>query len=948
MELWTTLIYGFAILQLISGQVDYKWILAGDSVSLFVDTDVDIDGLLWEKNDVANDEWVRQSTLNLTNVTVSDSGSYDCYYSNPASSEADLIPIKAFELFIIEPEPNIIVFEGLAVNENQDGQASCVIQGDPLPTIDEVTLYLPDGRPILPKKAVVHNDNFTIEMDFVGITVWNTKPYTCSVITAIGSLNKTIEGQVYKTPRLHNQPNVNINDNDVTIIWKAWPDSKIMEPGDGPVIKYSVLYNCTNSTSKYIGNGVDGSTTSLQSSIGELSIKRGFLCTFFAIPSRPGFGGEGPFITSAGRTIYIPCLKPKSSPTVVSVSLIGSDMIQVKWKNIKIEDWNCEGVNSYIVRYNMVSYPSKVFEVEVEKVKSEVLLKVDHLCATYDISVTASNQDMESLSSTAVNVSTTDSCLRLLKTSATDEYVTIVLKTPNTTLDLANYYDITYQCLYRLYYLLPEANSTTRNQTFLAASTTFHIVDLQSACRYNFTVKRISKSLHVTSENYLVDTLSPSASGKPELMVVERQLTKMKVKFKPLENYPYIKNYSVLIMESKYSMNEARNLKFMKMSESGPKHYMAAQFLPDVSDITFVIGNQQLDDGFYNAPLDPAKSYYVALAPIDYKDEVIFDLVVWKNGTDLPTPSEMAIENDEKIGIIGIIGMIGISILLLVIVVLVAYYKRNGGSHKFLEQLSSHRHHHHTPQEYIDMETIQLTANRGSEFYEDICDYKKICWEDLMIDAKVIGRGNFGEVRLGLLKETGKNKQVAIKTLPEDAVNKAKTDFLTELNIMAMIGDHENVIHLIGACINEGTLYVAMEYAKHGNLLTFLKLSREEHLYSNSSAMRAKDDHFVSSINQEQLLKFCWDIAKGMNHLTSRGVIHRDLAARNVLIDHNLTAKVSDFGLSRDENMYVMTTTGRVPVKWMAPESIMYQTYTSKSDVWSYGVLVWEITSYGM
>ncbi|XP_033098496.1 tyrosine-protein kinase receptor Tie-1-like isoform X2 [Anneissia japonica] len=929
MARWYSLIYFFIILQSIYAQENKIWVLTGDSVTFTV-PDVDetsINGLVWEKDRNEIYEWANQDVRNLTNVTVEDSGNYECYYSNPESSEADLQLLKRFSLDVIERKLDVIIFAGLEVNENQFGNAKCVIQGDPLPNTDQVWLQTPDGGRTKPTDYVVHAANFTVEMEFTEINVWNKKKYTCSVGTDSTSVNQSIYGQVYKTPRLHLPPNVVVTNDSLTVSWKAWPDTDIGEIGDGPIVKYSVLYNCTNSSSKYIGAGVDGSTTSMDVFISELSIKRGYLCTFFAIPSRPGNGGEGPFMTGAAKTVYIPCLKPHSSPTDVRVTLNGTDTIQVDWEGISNNDWHCEATKSYLVMYHIISSPTDSFSQEVDNHHSTAELKVDNGCATYVISVAAKNQDMTGVSSTAVNVSTTDSCIRISVVAVSDKHVTIALKTPNTTVDLVNSYKVTYQCLYRLYERAPSHNTTIKTSIFQADTNMFTVTGLQSACHYNFTIERISKSSLVTSDTFSEDTLPPPALGKPKLIVLNKTATTITVKFKPLDNYPYIRNYSLLIMESSHSIENAWNLTF-ESKTIGATAYTTAQFPPDVGNIYFTIGTSDVEDDLYNAPLDPKKSYYVSLAPIDYKNKVNFDLVEWQNGTiSSEIESQPSVQSSSlAIGpmVLGLFGLI--TFLVLVILGLLVYFRRRG-SHKFLEQMGSHRPTH--PQEYIDM----LTANRGSEFYEDICDYTKIAWEDLMIDAKVIGRGNFGEVRLGLLKHEGKNKQVAIKTLAENAVNKAKTDFLTELNIMAMIGDHENVIHLIGACINEGTLYVAMEYAKHGNLLTYLKLSREEHLYSNSSAMRSKDDHFMSSISSDQLLKFCWDIAKGMDHLTSRGVIHRDLAARNVLLDHNLTAKVSDFGLSRDENMYVMTTTGRVPVKWMAPESIMYQTYTSKSDV---------------
>jgi len=105
----------------------------------------------------------------------------------------------------------------------------------------------------------------------------------------------------------------------------------------------------------------------------------------------------------------------------------------------------------------------------------------------------------------------------------------------------------------------------------------------------------------------------------------------------------------------------------------------------------------------------------------------------------------------------------------------------------------------------------------------------------------------------------------------------------------------------------------------------------------------------TDSFTNQQLFSFAWQIAKGMNHLAEKDFIHRDLAARNILVGSDNRVKVSDFGLMRQvyEDVYSTKKTKKLPVKWMAPESIFYSVFTIKSDVWSYGVLLWEMATMG-
>ncbi|KAF1383998.1 hypothetical protein PFLUV_G00137670 [Perca fluviatilis] len=276
----------------------------------------------------------------------------------------------------------------------------------------------------------------------------------------------------------------------------------------------------------------------------------------------------------------------------------------------------------------------------------------------------------------------------------------------------------------------------------------------------------------------------------------------------------------------------------------------------------------------------------------------------------------------------------GVGILLLISAAVFIISRRRSKYSKTKQDSEEEKHLNPGVKIYVDPFTYEDPDQAIHEFAKEI-DVSSIHIE------RVIGMGEFGDVCSGRLRVQGKREiYVAIKSLKAGYSDKQRRDFLSEASIMGQF-DHPNIIRLEGVVTRCKPLMIITEYMENGSMDAFL---------------RKHDGQFTVI----QLVGMLRGIASGMKYLSDMSYVHRDLAARNILVNSNLVCKVSDFGLSRvleDDPEAAYTTReatgtylspgGKIPIRWTAPEAIAYRKFTSASDVWSYGIVMWEVVSYG-
>lgn len=241
--------------------------------------------------------------------------------------------------------------------------------------------------------------------------------------------------------------------------------------------------------------------------------------------------------------------------------------------------------------------------------------------------------------------------------------------------------------------------------------------------------------------------------------------------------------------------------------------------------------------------------------------------------------------------------------------------------------------------------TQQYMKSLGLDFLNvtNMADLDK--WEiarDHVVINRKLGEGAFGTVYGGEANFPDKGwVAVAVKTLKVGSTTEEKVDFLSEAEVMKRF-DHKNIIKLLGVCTKAEPVYTVMEFMLYGDLKTFLLARR--HLINKKNVEECEE------ISAKKLTSMALDVARALGYLAELKYVHRDVACRNCLVNAQRVVKLGDFGMARptfENDYYKFNRKGMLPVRWMAPESLSCGVFTSSSDIWSYGVFLYEMVTFG-
>ncbi|KAJ9584978.1 hypothetical protein L9F63_020683, partial [Diploptera punctata] len=490
------------------------------------------------------------------------------------------------------------------------------------------------------------------------------------------------------------------------------------------------------------------------------------------------------------------------------------------------------------------------------------------------------------------------------------------------------------------------------------------LLDLQPGTQYN-----ISVAAH--SNNKLGVDISDviwTQIGEPELpevpMVISRNKGQIIIRLSPATNNngPITAYQIVVLYEDCGHPVTVSMLKSFKEAESDGLHcYITAELDPKDLKDEFVVGDGRMYGKYYNPPLSPDSLVHVTLgivstlnnvtkvryADVNHEEHGVLVLNVGDNMQDVDEGSSGLV-----IGLSVAIGICGFLLLLSVIAycMLRRHLGRRRRSLDHQELSLQGPMVEVEPNGYIHNGYIPEEEEERVNHYENL---KRQVWNIprnfLDVNSDVIGCGQYGNVMKGTVQQKGFPIPVAIYTIADgDLPSEEKKSMLKDVGILIRLGSHTNIASLVGTCENPDTLFVVIEHHPASLKDVLLESRCLEHVVAPFSVQTSLSDtsrtrQRLCSLTETQALETAIGIARGMDYLTSKRIIHTQLAARNVLMADGIVPKITGCGISR----YNRYRENPDYTRWTAQEIFRGRSHVSKSDVWSFGCVLWEITAIG-
>jgi hypothetical protein len=483
--------------------------------------------------------------------------------------------------------------------------------------------------------------------------------------------------------------------------------------------------------------------------------------------------------------------------------------------------------------------------------------------------------------------------------------------------------------------------------------------DLHPGTQYNISVA--TYSLHVIGVN--ISDIIWTEIGEPEEptvpRIVKRDKGQVVVELLPAvnENGPITAYRVVVVYEGGRSAFRKDMLKSFQEAESeGLPYYIAAELDPQDLKDEFVVGDDRVYGGYLNPPLPPENDVHVTLGVVSSLNNVTkvtyahLGHVVLDVGTKGPVPGPGG--SGLVIGLSVAIGVFGFLLLLSVITyfMLPRHLSRRRQNSDHQELSLQGPMIEVEPNGYIHNGFIPEEEDIRVNHYENL---KQQVWNIprnfLDVKSEILGHGKFGNVMRGIVQQRGFPVPVAIHTIADGELTPAeKKSMLQDLGVLIRIGGHANVISLVGTCESPDTLFVVVEYHPASLKDVLIESRCLEHCATPFSVQvhisdTSRSRQRMCSLAESQILETALGIAQGMDYLTSNKITHTQLAARNVLMADGIVPKVTGCGIAH----YNKYNENPDYTRWTAQEIFRGRPHVSKSDVWSFGCVLWEICALG-